>query len=57
MDLKRFLKPKTIAVIGATEKEGFAGGTCQNNITYSKDLDHVYFINPKRDTVFWPQVL
>ena len=52
MDLKRFLKPRTIAVVGATEKEGFAGGTCQNNITYSKDLDHVYFINPKRDTVF-----
>ena len=52
MDLKRFLKPKTIAVIGATEKEGFAGGTCQNNLTYSKDLESVYFVNPRRDTVF-----
>lgn len=52
MDLKRFLKPKTIAVVGATEKEGFAGGTCKNNVDYSQDLEHVYFINPKRETVF-----
>ena len=52
MDLKRFLKPRTIAVVGATEKEGFAGGTCKNNMDYSRDLDHVYFINPGRDTVF-----
>ena len=51
MDLKRFLKPKTIAVVGATEKEGFAHGTCWNNITYSPDLDSVYFVHPKRDSV------
>ncbi len=52
MDLKRFLKPRTIAVVGATEKEGFAGGTCRNNMDYAADLAHVYFINPGRDTVF-----
>jgi acetyltransferase len=46
------LRPKNIAIVGATEKEGFAGGTCVNNLTYSKDLDQVYFVNPKRDKVF-----
>jgi len=52
MDIKRFLKPSTIAVIGATEKEGFAGGTCRNVLQYAGDLDNVYFVNPKRDEVF-----
>ena len=52
MDLKRFLKPRSFAIVGATEKEGFAGGTCKNNMIYSNDLDHVYFVNPKRDEVF-----
>ena len=52
MDIKRFLKPATIAVIGATEKEGFAGGTCRNVLQYAQDLDSVFFVNPKRDEVF-----
>lgn len=52
MDLKRFLRPETIAVIGATEKEGFASGTCRNIINYSLNLDNVYFVNPNRSSVF-----
>ncbi|MBM6990222.1 MAG: acetate--CoA ligase family protein [Mobilibacterium timonense] len=52
MDLYRFLKPRTVAIVGATEKEGFAGGTCRNIMKYSRNLDNVYFVNPNRDSVF-----
>ncbi|AYD40384.1 CoA-binding protein [Clostridium fermenticellae] len=52
MDLKKLLQPNTIAVIGASEKEGFGGDTCRNIIEYVKDLKNTFFINPKRDYVF-----
>ncbi len=52
MNLTKLLKPRSMAVIGASEKEGFGGDVCRNILTYMKDLDRVYFVNPKRDTVF-----
>ena len=52
MDLKKLLQPKTVAVIGASEKEGFGGDTCRNIIEYTKNMKNIFFINPKRDTVF-----
>lgn len=52
MDLKKLLQPKTVAVIGASEKEGFGGDTCRNIIEYTEDLNNIYFVNPKRDSVF-----
>ncbi len=52
MDINRLLKPKKVAVVGASEKEGFASDTCKNILQYTKNLDSVYFVNPKRDTVF-----
>ncbi len=51
MDLNKLIKPKSIAVIGASEKEGFGGDTTRNLLKFSKDLDRVYLVNPKRDTV------
>ena len=30
MDLTKLLKPKSVAVIGASEKEGFGGDVCRN---------------------------
>ena len=50
MDIGKLLKPKKIAVVGASEKEGFGGDTCRNIIRYMKPGDY-YFINPKRDQV------
>lgn len=52
MELTKLLKPKSMAVIGASEKEGFGGDVCRNIISYTENLEKVYFVNPKRDTIF-----
>lgn len=59
MDLKKLLAPKTIAIIGASEKGGFGGDTCRNALAYA-DMEKVYFVNPKREEVLgvkcWPSI-
>lgn len=52
MNLNKLLKPTSVAVIGASEKEGFGGDVCRNILNYVEDRSHVYFIHPKRDSVF-----
>ena len=52
MNLTKLLKPKSVAVIGASEKEGFGGDVCRNILSYMEDRSRVYFIHPKRETVF-----
>lgn len=52
MNLTKLLKPQTMAVVGASEKEGFGGDVCRNILEYTEDLSRVFFVNPKRDTVF-----
>lgn len=52
MDLTKLLKPKSVAVIGASEKNGFGGDVCRNILTYVEDRSRVYFVHPKRETVF-----
>ncbi len=54
MDLKKLLKPQSIAVIGASEKEGFGGDVCRNILLYRKkeELQRIYFVHPTRKTVF-----
>lgn len=52
MNLNKLLKPTSVAVIGASEKEGFGGDVCSNILSYVEDRSHVYFIHPKRDSVF-----
>ncbi|WP_272700925.1 acetate--CoA ligase family protein [Desulfovibrio sp. Fe33] len=51
MSMEKLLAPKTVAIVGASEKEGFGGDTCRNVLSYA-DTDNVYFVNPKRDEVF-----
>lgn len=51
MSLKGLLKPNRVAVVGASEKEGFGGDTCRNIISIMSD-DQYFFVNPKRETVF-----
>ena len=51
MNIKKLLEPNTIAIIGASEKDGFGSGACKNAIDYMDDGSY-YFINPKRESVF-----
>ncbi|MBA4701715.1 MAG: acetate--CoA ligase family protein [Ruminococcus sp.] len=51
MDIKKLLKPNKVAVVGASEKEGFGGDTCRNMMTYMEE-DRYYFVNPRREEVF-----
>lgn len=51
MDLNKLLKPKTIAIVGASEKAGFGGDTTRNYLKFSKHPDRLYLVNPGRDTI------
>jgi len=51
-DIKRILNPQTIALVGATEKEGAPGRTLLENLSsWSKDLRKIFPVNPSRKTV------
>ncbi|WP_455012193.1 acetate--CoA ligase family protein [Mogibacterium timidum] len=50
MSIDKLLRPKRVAVIGASEQEGFGGDTCRNIIDIM-DKDRYYFVNPNRDHV------
>lgn len=52
MNLNKLLRAKSIAVVGASENKGFGGDTCRNIIDFKKDMSRVYFVNPKRETIF-----
>lgn len=51
MDIKKLLSPKKIAIIGASEREGFGGDTCRNVIEYMDKKDF-FFINLKGGEAF-----
>ena len=51
MDLRKLLRPSSIAVIGANDKNGFGKSTCVNLLN-SPLKDHIYFVNPGREQVF-----
>ncbi len=54
MDLTKLLRPKKIAIVGATEKETYGGFAVKLMETYAPErLEHdVYLVNPGRDLVF-----
>lgn len=52
MDISKLLRPRTVAVVGASEKSGFGGDTCRNILENQADTSHVYPVNPKKETVF-----
>lgn len=52
MNVANLLKPRRVALIGASENENaFGGATCKNIVEFS-DPSKYYFVNPKRDQVF-----
>lgn len=52
MDISKLLRPRAVAVVGASEKSGFGGDTCRNILENQVDTSHVYPVNPKKETVF-----
>ena len=52
MDLRKLLKPRTVAIVGASEKAGFGGDTTRNYLKFSGNLDHLYLVNPGREEIF-----
>lgn len=56
MDLKKLLTPKSVAIIGANDKPGFGGDTTKNYLKFSKNLEHLYLIHPKKEEIFGRKV-
>lgn len=52
MNMTKLLKPKSVAIIGASEKSGFGGDTCRNILQNQENVERVYFVHPKKDQVF-----
>lgn len=51
MNLEKLLKPKSIAVVGITDKPGFGRGAAIGAIN-SRIAEHAYFVHPKREELF-----
>lgn len=49
--LKELFDPRSIALIGASEREGSVGRTVLENLLLAKDRRKIYPINPKAETV------
>lgn len=56
MNLNKLLKPRTVAVIGASERAGFGGDTIRNYLKFSRNLDRLYLVNPRHDWLFGRKV-
>lgn len=60
-DIKRMLNPETVALIGATEKEGSPGRTLLENLYYWSKERKVFPVNPNRKKVLgldcYPDIL
>ena len=50
-DIEKMLSPKTVALIGATEKEGSVGQATMKNLLIGKGKHTVYPVNPAHETV------
>lgn len=48
-DLNYLLRPRSIAIVGVTDKPGTYGLRSATNIVNSAIGEHVYYVNPKRD--------
>ncbi len=51
MKLDKLLKPRSIAIVGASEKPGFGGDTTRNFYRFTRKTERVYLVHPKYDTV------
>ena len=49
--IERMFDPETVAVIGATEREGSVGRAIMENLLLGKEEREIFPVNPNRDTV------
>ena len=56
MDLNSLLRPRSIAVIGASNNPGFGRASCANLID-SPISERIYFINPRPQVIMGKQTL
>jgi acyl-CoA synthetase (NDP forming) len=52
MDLRRLLHPRTVAVVGATDREGSYAGETLLNLAAAGFPGEVWGVNPRRDEVY-----
>jgi acetyltransferase len=51
MTIEAMLNPKSVALIGATEREGSVGQAMMSNLLLGKEKRKIYPVNPGRETV------
>lgn len=51
-NMDALMKPRSIAIVGVTDKKGTYGCRAAQNIINSSIGEHVYYVNPKRDELF-----
>lgn len=49
--IARFLRPQSVAVVGASDKPGALGATLLSNLDRNGYAGAVYPVNPKRETI------
>ncbi len=52
MSLEKLIRPKSMAIIGVTDREGSFGMHTARNALESENTDRIYFVHPKRDELF-----
>ncbi|EGO63420.1 acetate--CoA ligase family protein [Acetonema longum] len=52
MDLTKLLKPKSVAIVGASEKASTMGGDLLTNVKLWGKIENAYLVNPNYDTIF-----
>jgi acetyltransferase len=49
--IERMLNPRTVAAIGASEREGSVGASLMKNLLLGKDRRKIYPVNPTRESI------
>lgn len=50
MDMNKLMRPRSLVVVGASDKQGMVGGATKSSVL-SAIQEHVYYLNPKYSTV------
>ena len=50
--IKLFFEPSSVALVGATDREGAVGRIVLENLLLAKDKREIYLVNPNREKIF-----